>query len=106
FIMKLMSVCLFATWKYSMGREDFFHAIIFMYLLVLIMILFTIVQKQNVLPGIFLFLSAICFYNFNLQYVPNYINNYYWYPGVINFNDRVIHQRAFKEKMLEQSKQY
>jgi len=37
--------------------------------------------------------------------LPNYQENYYWFPGVLNFNERVIEQHVFKQKMLERSKQ-
>ena len=105
FLMNIAVLCLFSAWKYSMGREDFFHAIYFVQLLLLLMILFLLIQRKNIQIGLLLFLTSICFYNFNLQYLPNYQDNYYWFPGVKNFYERVIQQHAFKQKMLENSKQ-
>jgi len=104
FVMWVAGLSLFATWKYAMGREDFFHSISFVYELILLFLLFLLVQKKNVQLGAALFLTAICAYDYNMQYVPDYRANYFWLPGVINFSERVVHSKEFKEKELQESK--
>ncbi len=105
FLINISILCLFSAWKYSIGREDMSHAMYFDCLLMLFMILFLTLQKKNAHIGLLLFLSAICFYNFNLQHLSDYKIDRYGLPTVINFNDRVVNHHAFKQQMEEESKQ-
>lgn len=104
FVFLLLGFCIFANWKYAMGREDFWHAITFLYLIALMMVLFIAVQKEKLYMGVFLFIIALSTYTSNLQNLYNYNNYVFWLPDVKNFKDRVLNHKAYKEKLLVDSK--
>lgn len=104
FVFLLLGFCLFANWKYAMGREDFWHAITFVYLIALMLLLFIAVQKEKIYTGVFLFIIALSTYTSNLQNLYNYNNYVFWLPDVKNFKDRVLNHKAYTEKMSADSK--
>jgi len=104
FLMGLTGLALFATWKYSLGREDIYHALMFAYLLILLTILFLATQQRRIHSGMLLLLVAVCCYSSNLQYTPAYTDKYFWLPSFVNFNARVLHPHRFKEQIGAETK--
>jgi hypothetical protein len=102
FVLGLLGLCFFVNWKYAMGREDFFHTITFVYLLVLTMALVIAVEAGKSSKGLVLLILSLCFYTFNMRYVKE-DPQYFWFPGLVNFNDRVLHHSQFTNDVLAQS---
>ena len=104
FLLKLLGLCFFANWKYAIGREDFFHALSFAYLLVLVLILFVAIQKKYLSGGVLLLLLSICSYNYSMKLLNPY-PQYFWFPGFVHFSERVIHHKEFKQAAIQYSEE-
>lgn len=104
YVWAILAFCFFANWKYAMGREDFWHAITFIYIIALALLLFLAVQKEKKFIGLLLFIVAISAYASNLKYLYNYNNYVFWVPDMKNFDERVWHHEQYKQKMLADSK--
>jgi hypothetical protein len=96
FLLKLCIMCFFVNWKYAIGREDFFHAFTFVYLIITVLVVFTAIQKEHLSRAVLLLVLAICTFNFSIRML-NPPTQYFWLPGFENFSDRVIHHKDFKE---------
>lgn len=94
---------LFTMWKYSMGREDFYHGLMLPYFLLLLLMLRLLVNGKHLATGVVLMLVSISAYASNMQNMYAYREQYFWFPRFINFSERVLHFQSFHDRALMES---
>lgn len=104
YMITLLSLCLFANWKYAMSYEGYWHAVSFIYMVLLALVMTLVLQKKQLGLLLVLFLLSISTYAHNLQNVVHYRNNLIWIPDLSIFKQWVLHHNETKEKVWEESK--
>ncbi|MBW8325794.1 MAG: hypothetical protein K0M50_13595 [Prolixibacteraceae bacterium] len=81
----LFSLSFFATWKYGMAREDYYHARTFLYFIVVSMILFLIYNHKKRIINTPIILGALVLFTANMRNVENPQPLVINYSGIENF---------------------
>jgi hypothetical protein len=99
----LFALSLFAVWKYGMAREDYYHALTYLYFIVASMILFLIYNHQKRTINIPVVFVALVLFAANMKNVENPQPLVINYSGIGNFIRFVSSFRQIKEASEKQN---
>lgn len=93
----LFVLAFFATWKYGMAREDYYHVRTFLFFSVVSMILFLVYNRKNLIVNIIVISTGVALFAANMKNVENTQPLSFNYYGIENFIRFVSSYQSMKE---------